>query len=233
MAVNLISKEKSFRGCTFITGFHGIGETGYIAVSYLVHTLNASRIGFIDVAKPPPFITASEFGLTTPFEIYKQGKIVILKLEFPPHKSEETQMLKTISSWIVEKKFKEAVLIGGLDSTFKGDDSDLKIVPTSAYLTKPKRMKKPILDKGLFVFGPLAVLLGEFEVHNFPAIAVLPYAESNRADPGAAANAIKTISKMCKIKVDIKDLERDAKEIEEEVTKRVAQTRESMKGMYI
>jgi uncharacterized protein len=77
------------------------------------------------------------------------------------------------------------------------------------------------------------VLLGEFEVHNFPAIAVLPYAESNRADPGAAAKAIKTISKMCKIKVDIKDLERDAKEIEEEVTKRVAQTRESMKGMYI
>ncbi len=233
MVINLVSKVKSFRGCTLITGFHGIGETGYIAVSYLVNALNASRIGFIHVEKPPPFITASNNGITTPFEIYKRGKIVLFKLEFPPHKSEESRMMKTISSWVIEKKFKETVLIGGLDSTFKSDASDLKIVPTSAYLTKQRRVKKPILDQGLFVFGPLAILLGEFEINSFPAVAVLPYAEANIADPGAAAIAIKTISKICNIKVDTRDLERDAKEIQEEINKRVTQTRESMKGMYI
>jgi uncharacterized protein len=233
VAVNLISKGKSFRGCTFVTGFHGIGETGYVAVSYLVHALNAHRIGFIDVEKPPPFVTASESGLTTPFEIYRRGNIVLLKLEFPPHRSEEAQMLKTISSWVVKKKFKEAVLIGGLDIAFKSDESEIKIVPTSAYLNKPRRVKKPILDEGLFVFGPLAVLLSEFEIHNFPAVAILPYAQVNRADPGAAAVAIKMISKMCNLKVNTEELERDAKEIEEEVNRRVTQARESLKGVYI
>ena len=232
MSINLIKKTQSFRGYTFITGFHGIGETGYISVSYIIQVLNASRIGFIEVSKPPPFITASESGLITPFELYRRGKIVLLKLEFPPNKSEETQMLKTISSWVVQKQFKEAVLIGGLDSSFKTEDEEPKIVPTSAYYVK-KKIKNPILDHGLFVFGPLAILLGEFEMRNFPAVAVLPYAELNRADPGAAAEAIKTISNICKLKINTQDLEKDAKEIEEEVNKKVAQARESLKGMYI
>ena len=111
MSINLTKKTTSFKGCTFITGFHGIGETGYISVSYIIQVLNASRIGFIEANKPPPFITASESGLITPFELYKQGKIVLLKLEFPPNKSEETQILKLISSWVVQKKFKEAKII--------------------------------------------------------------------------------------------------------------------------
>ena len=82
MPVNIIAKSSNLRNSTLITGFHGVGETGYISVSYLVHALNAQRIGFVDVAHPPPLIATSETGLVTPFEVYRAGKIVLVKLEF-------------------------------------------------------------------------------------------------------------------------------------------------------
>jgi predicted ATP-grasp superfamily ATP-dependent carboligase len=232
LPVNLIVKSTNLRNSTLITGFHGVGETGYISVSYLVHALNAQRIGFIDVAHPPPFIATSESGLVTPFEIYKAGKIVLVKLEFSPHRTEEAEFAKSISHWVMNSKFKDAVLIGGLDGSLQSGSDGVRIVPTHGYPIRAKKMKHHLLEAGLFVYGPLAVMLGEFEKKNFPAIAILPYASANHADPKAAATAIKTISKAYGLKVDVKDLEYDAKDIEQELDKRLQQTTRSLRGMY-
>lgn len=215
-----------------ITGFHGVGETGYISVSYLVHALKADRIGFVDVAHPPPFIATSEEGLVTPFEVYKAGKVVLVKLEFSPHRSEEAEFAKTLAQWAMNSKFRDAVLIGGLDGSLQSGPDRVRIVPTHTYPLKSTKMKHPMLEAGLFVYGPLAVMLGEFEKRAFPAIAILPYASADHADPKAAATAIKSIAKAYRMKVDVKDLEYDAKDIEEEIDKRLQQTARSLRGMY-
>ncbi|MEM4251751.1 MAG: PAC2 family protein, partial [Candidatus Bathyarchaeia archaeon] len=70
MTVQINVVKGNYRGLTFITGFHGIGETGYIATSFLVHALHAKRIGFIEVEHPPPFVNSTNETLVTPFEIY-------------------------------------------------------------------------------------------------------------------------------------------------------------------
>jgi uncharacterized protein len=227
-----VVKATNLRNSTLITGFHGVGETGYISVSYLVHALNAQRIGFIDVAHPPPFIATSETGLVTPFEVYKAGKIVLVKLEFSPHRTEEAEFAKSIAHWVMDYKFRDAVLIGGLDGSLQSGEDKVRIVPTHSYPISTKKMKYPLLEAGLFVYGPLAVMLGEFEKRNFPAVAILPYASANHADPKAAATAIRTVSKVYGLKVDVKDLEYDAKDIEEEIDKRLQQTTRSLRGMY-
>lgn len=232
MPVNLLVRTSNLRNCTLITGFHGVGETGYISVSYLVHTLKAERIGFVDVAHPPPFIATSDDGLVTPFEVYKAGKIILVKLEFSPHRSEEAEFAKTLANWAMNSKFRDAVLIGGLDGTLQSGPDGVRIVPTRTYPLKSRKMKHPSLEEGLFVYGPLAVMLGEFEKRNFPAVAILPYASADHADPKAAATAIKSISKAYGLKVDVKDLEHDAKDIEEEIDKRLQQTARSLRGMY-
>lgn len=232
MPVNLLVRTSNLRNCTLITGFHGVGETGYISVSYLVHTLKAERIGFVDVAHPPPFIATSDDGLVTPFEVYKAGKIILVKLEFSPHRSEEAEFAKTLANWAINSKFRDAVLIGGLDGTLQSGPDGVRIVPTRTYPLKSRKMKHPSLEEGLFVYGPLAVMLGEFEKRNFPAVAILPYASADHADPKAAATAIKSISKAYSLKVDVKDLEYDAKDIEEEIDKRLQQTARSLRGMY-
>jgi len=215
-----------------MTGFHGIGSTGYIAVSYLVHSLEAKRIGFVDVAHPPPFISTSEEGLVTPFEIFRKGKLVFVKLEFAPHRAEEAEFAKELARWAIREKFKDAVLIGGLDSTLKSGKQDVRIVPTRAYLSRKNSFKYPTLEPGLFVYGQLAVMLSEFEMNNFPAIGILPYASPTAADPSAAAVAVRMICKAYGVKVDVSDLEDGAKEIEEELEKRMKQTSKSLRSMY-
>jgi len=215
-----------------MTGFHGIGSTGYIAISYLVHSLQAKRIGFVDVAHPPPFVSTSEDGLVTPFEVFRKGRLVFVKLEFAPHRTEESEFAKVLARWTIAQKFKDAVLVGGLDSSLKSGKQDVRIVPTRSYLTRKNSFKYPTLEPGLFVYGQLAVMLSEFEMHNFPAIAVLPYASAAAADPSAAAVAVKTICKAYRIKVDVADLEDGAKDIEEEFEKRMKQTSKSLQSMY-
>jgi len=232
LPVNILVRTPSLRNCTLVTGFHGVGETGYITVSYLVNTLRAKRIGFVDVAHPPPFIATSEAGLVTPFEVYRAGQIVLVKLEFSPHRSEESEFAKTLARWVMENKFKDAVLIGGLDASLQSGSDGIRIVSTGSYPLKTRKMKHPTLEIGLFVYGPLAVMLGEFEKKGFPALAILPYASATHADPKAAATAVRAVSKAYGLKVSVKDLEYDAKDIEEEIDKRLQQTARSLRGMY-
>jgi len=198
----------------------------------MIHALKAERIGFIDVSNPPPWVGTAEGGLVTPFEVYRRGKTVLVKLEFSPHRSEEAEFAKVLSNWAVEQKFKDAILIGGLDAAFKQGREDFCVVPTGAYLDRAKVFKAPILEPGLLVYGPLAVMLSEFEIHDFPAIAVLPYAEPARADPAAAALALRKISKAYSLKVDVDELVKDAKFIERDFDQKSRLTRKSMERMY-
>ncbi len=232
MTIRLLVRAKNLKGSTLVTGFHGVGQTGYIATSYMIHALKAERIGFIDVSNPPPWVGTAEGGLVTPFEVYRRGKTVLVKLEFSPHRSEEAEFAKVLSNWAVEQKFKDAILIGGLDAAFKQGREDFCVVPTGAYLDRAKVFKAPILEPGLLVYGPLAVMLSEFEIHDFPAIAVLPYAEPARADPAAAALALRKISKAYSLKVDVDELVKDAKFIERDFDQKSRLTRKSMERMY-
>ena len=155
-----------------------------------------------------------------------------MKLEFSPHRSEEAEFAKTVANWAMQSHFKDAVLIGGLDESLQSGPDGVRVVPTKSFPIKSIKMKHPTLESGLFVYGPLAIMLCEFEKKQFPAVAVLPYASASHADPKAAATAIKTISKAYGLKVDVKDLEYDAKDIEEEIDKRLEQTARSLRGMY-
>ncbi len=233
VTVALKVKKHNMKNCTFLTGFHGVGETGYISISYLVNTLKAKRIGFIEVENPPPFINTAEKGIVTPFEIFKSKNLVLARLEFSPHRSEEAEFTKTLANWVIKEKFKDAVLIGGLDSNFKVGKDPFKIVPTTAYLPKKKLFKTSVLEPDLLVYGPLAIMLGEFEIRNFPAIGILPYASSLVADPGAAVIAIRNISKAYNVKVDVSQLKRDAEHIEVEIKQKMKRAQDSRQNMYV
>jgi len=232
MTIRLLVNSRNLKGCTLVTGFHGVGQTGYIATSYMIHALKADRIGFIDVSNPPPWVGTAEGGLVTPFEVYRKARTVLVKLEFSPHRSEEAEFAKSLANWAIEQKFKDAILVGGLDSAYKQTKEEFCVVPTGAYLDRAKAFKAPILEPGLLVYGPLAVMLSEFEIHDFPAVAVLPYAEPARADPAAAALAIKRISKVYNFNVQIDDLVKDAKFIEKEFDQKSRLTRKSLQRMY-
>jgi uncharacterized protein len=211
-------KEKT-EGCCFVTGFHGVGLTGYITINHLVKSLHARPIGYVETQQQPALISLADGRISFPFELYRIADMVILFPRFQPKRSEVRDFTHEMVDWIVENKFKEAVLIGGLDNRFKQGNESIRCVPTRASLERAKSLNVPLLEESLFVTGPLALMLAYSEMKGFPAIAFLPYSERGRPDPRAAAIAIKQINTIFGLNIDIYELINDAKRIEDEVTK--------------
>ena len=215
-----MSNDHDFSGFNLITGFHGIGACGFITVRHIVESLKCERIGFIETEMLPALVSLENNRLILPFELYMYEKNVIFLPRFQPYRAEQRIIARNISNWAIENNFKQAFLIGGLDSKFKKDgDNNCRIVPTSAATDLIKDHDNiTLLEKGLFVTGPLALFLSYFEIQNFAAIAILPYSNRERPDPRASAEAIKTLGSFIDgLQIDIESLLKDAERIEAEI----------------
>src|SRR5438067_12528734 len=96
--VQLLVDSRNLKGSTLVTGFHGVGQTGYIATSHMIHALKADRVGYVQVANPPPWVGTADGGVVTPFEAYRRGKTVLAKLECDPQRSAEAEFATVIPS---------------------------------------------------------------------------------------------------------------------------------------
>jgi predicted ATP-grasp superfamily ATP-dependent carboligase len=225
--------KNDFAETILITGFHGIGECGYIAATQLIEALQAERIGMIESDALPSFVAMQEDRLSLPYELYffegKKDKFIVILTNFQPNLHELNYFCKGIVDWAVSNKFKEAFLIGGLDNRFQKDgDRPYRCVLTQKYKERAKKLDTPLLERGLYVTGPLALLLAYFEMEDFPAIAVLPYGKRDRPDPRAASIAVEEFSKLYNIEIDVSGLLKDAQKIEEELEEMLRQQQEKM-----
>lgn len=238
--IQFIFKEKqNFEGCTLLNGWHGIGECGFISISHIVDKLGAERIGFIITDNIPQFITIKNEKITFPFEIYRKDDLVIVLPIFEPIKTEHLKFTKTIVEWSIEEKFKQAILVGGLDRRLQ-DENRLKVIYTQNFLKENPSLDLPILDEGLYVTGPLAYLLMFYELRNFPALSLLPYAERSRPDPVAASVAVEEISKVLNTPIEVEGLLEQAEKIEKEIQSllqasktKTGKENDTDKGMFV
>ncbi len=216
--IHMLVPEK-VKGKCFITGFRSnIGQTGYIVIRHLIQAMNAKRVGFIELGDPPPSVFMEEGILATPLEIYASEQFVILFPRLQPSKEEWVILAKGIAEWVVRNELKDAVLIGGLDNRFKIDDDDeLRGAATTVALDLLNQNEISPLERGLGIYGPLALILYYFEIADFPTIALLPYAERGRPDPRAASVAVTYLNKLYDLTLDNTNLLEHAKEIEAEI----------------
>ena len=153
---------------------------------------------------------------TFPFEIYRKDNVVVILPIFEPIKSEHLNFTKTIVEWSIKEGFKQAILVGGLDKRLQ-DDHNMKAIYTKKFKDTNPEVDIPILDEGLYVTGPLAYMLMFYELNNFPAVSLLPYAERSRPDPVSPSNAIEQINRILNIDVNIHELLEEAEKIEKEI----------------
>jgi len=213
----ILKKKVDLENSVFITGFHGIGYTGYIAVNHMIESTKAELIGYITTEQYPPIVSLDDQRVLTPYELFMYKDIVLFLPRFQPAPSEQNILMKILAEWTVKNRFKEAILIGGLDIKLKTGEEKLRVVPTSSFKSNDKKMELKRLDKNLYVVGPLAALLAYYEIKEFPAIALLPYAQRGRPDPMAAATAIEVINRFYNLNVPTEQLIKDAKQIEQEI----------------
>jgi uncharacterized protein len=211
--------KKDFKikpGSTFICGFHGLGEVGFLSTAHLTRTLEAERVGFIKSDMLPLFVSMENERLVLPFELYsyEEKKMIFLVPRFQPHQSEQWGFIDKLASWVAENNFKETLLLGGLDASFKEDEEDMRCVPTTAYKENLEKWKVPILEEGLFVAGPLALFLAELEMHDAPALGLLTYATRGRPDPRSAATMLEKINEIYGVGANVEQLLEESREIE-------------------
>lgn len=214
ISAKLFPEDLDVDGLSLITGFHGIGSTGFLALNHLINTLKPDRIGVFETDYLSPISTINSGKIITPFEIYKKDNIAFLRVAVPPLQGNEIVFLRNVCEIILEKNFKELILLGGLDAQLKKDDSNFRYVKTSSYkLPKYLSDSTPLEDERVII-GPVAQMLNFMEVRNFPTLGLLPFATSIRLDPRAASEAVKILSNIFNLEVEVDTLVEQALELD-------------------
>jgi len=209
-----LEKRPSKNGKRFlVTGFPGFGAVGFITVKFLVDKLGMKRIGFIKTPSIPDITSLENYGLSLPHEIFidASGTLVTLLNRVNPSRGRMNSFVKSFLSLVTELDVDEIVLVGGVDSRFKEGEEEYRWLATSA---SNRKLDAPLFMRGPFIVGPLASLLIACELQNVPAIAIFPYTEPESFDHRAAAVAIRVLSKVVGIEVDVTELLQHAEMIE-------------------
>lgn len=207
------------KGRILVSGFHSaLGETGYIVLRHLAGQEQARPIGCIMSPLVPPHVFIGGERLLMPIELYEYGdRFILLFTRLQPHRAEWAPFTETIANWCVDMEFKEAVLLGGLDMQFAEGDNQYRCAFSSTFRETAHKFELPVLEEGRGIYGPLALLLANFQIRDFPAVAVLPYAERGRPDPRAASIAIDVFNTLYDLDIKTEELMADAEAIEKEI----------------
>lgn len=203
---NIIPQNVDLKDLSLIAGFHGIGATGYVSIKYLIDQLKPEQIASIDTDAIFPVSSNSAGTLVTPYQIYKHNKLAILRAEISPSRKSELLFLRQLCDLLLDKKIKELILIGGLDSAFKTDDSMIRYVKTSSFTPSQNFNNFKLLEDDRIIVGPVALMLNYMEIKKFPAYALLPFASPERVDYNAAADVLKIISQIHSLDIDLDPL---------------------------
>ena len=184
------------------------------ALFKLINTLKPKRIGVFETDYLSPISSINSGKIITPFEIYQKDNVALLRVAVPPLQGNELVFLRNVCEIILEKNFKELILLGGLDAQLKKDDSNFRYVKTSSYkLPKSLSDSTPLEDERIII-GPVAQMLNFMEVRNFPTLGLLPFATSIRLDPRAASEAVKILSNIFNLEVEVDTLVEQALELD-------------------
>ena len=225
-----------------VTGFRGFGMVGYMVSKHLAMSLNAEKIGYILTDETPPIILVEEDGVGFPFEIYysRKANTVIIVNRALPERANTDDYAKTIAGWANTNKIRYAILVGGLSRDFmpSGEGYGYRWI-SNKYYHGPK-LDAPLMEAGLGVMGPLALLYIYLDYYRVPSIMVLPYSLVDEIDYNAAVNGVKIIlEKLVGVKADLTLLEEMASRQKEEAQKILQLMREQLrregeeKGMYM
>jgi uncharacterized protein len=219
--IEIIIKAKNFdpKGKILVSGFHSaLGETGYIVLRHLTAQADAQLVGYITSPLLPPHVFLSKNRLLLPIELYSfQQKFILLFTRLQPHRAEWAPFAEAIAQWAFDAKVKECLLLGGLDQQFAEGGEQYRTAYTTAYKTTAEQYNLPLLEEGRGIYGPLALLLANFEILDFPAVAILPYAERGRPDPRAASIAVDVVNRLYNLEISTQELMEDAENIEAEI----------------
>ncbi|WP_405023585.1 proteasome assembly chaperone family protein [Metallosphaera sp.] len=208
------------RNSKFISGFRTLGEVGYLSIRHLVLMRKMRRIGFVLTKYLRDVTFLDDYGVATPFELFYDDEYKVLAMlnHLLPFQREWSDFTHGMVKWLKRVQIRDSILVGGLDKRYKDVNDPLKWMRTSRSSIE---LEYPTLNKQLIMVGPLALFTVYAEIEDLPATVLLPYADRERLDPGAAAVAVDVINKIIGFNIDTRELYEDAKKIEQELQRQL------------
>lgn len=199
-----------------VTGFHGYGAVGYLATRYIVSKLGMDLVGFIETPLAVDFTSIEDYGFSKPHEIFVKQldrvELMVLLNRVNPDRRFMTSYIKAFIDVVRIFSVGEVLLIGGLDVRFREDSEEFRWLKTRP---SKRSLDAPYFMKGTYIVGPLASVLLALEEHGISAVAIFPYTEPESVDHRAAALAVRVVSSILGIEVDVSELVNYAEKVEE------------------
>jgi uncharacterized protein len=229
----IIEKKQIPSEATMIIGLPDVGLVGLIATSYIISELKLEEIAYMDSDLLPPVVVLHNGLPHAPLRIYGNQNLIAVISELAVPAPAIYTIMRAIVDWGQDKKVKRIISMGGIPVENRQSINEPKVFGAASNQELIDMLSKngiKVMKEG-YMAGPQALSMRYSVSKKIPAIALLAQAFYNFPDPEAAAMALKEITKVIDVKVDISKLLEKGEEIRLKARDVMKRTQQEMNRM--
>jgi uncharacterized protein len=231
--VKIVEKKPVNSEATMIIGLPDVGLVGLIATSYLISELNLDEIAYMDSDLLPPVVVLHEGLPHAPLRIYGNQNLIVVISELAIPAPAIYTITREIVDWAQAKKIKKIISMGGIPTENRQSIKEPEVFATASnqeLLNTINKSGLKTLNAG-YIVGTQALSMRYSISKEIPSIAILAQSFYNYPDPQAAAIALKELSKISEIRVDVSKLLAKGEEIRLKARDTMKRTQQEMNRM--
>lgn len=198
-----------------LCGFPDVGLVGVLASSHIISELKLEEMAYVDSDLLPPVVVLHKGLPYSPMRIFGKDDLLVTIAETAIPAKGVQRLIRSFIDWTTSKDVKMLVPIGGIPVQNRQDVDEPKVFGSASSLDVLSLLEEKgvkVLKEGYMV-GPQALIMRYCAERNVPAVALLAQSFYNYPDPEAAAAALKQLSNITGIKVDVSKLFERGEEI--------------------
>ena len=232
-SVKIVEKKLIPSEATMIIGLPDVGLVGLIATSYIISELNLEEIAYMDSDLLPPVVVLHKGLPHAPIRIYGNQNLMAVISELAVPAPSIYTIMREIVDWGQTKKVKRIVSMGGIPIENRQSINEPEVFVAASnqeLLDTVNKNGLKTLNEG-YIAGPQALSMRYSVSKKMQAIAILAQSFYNYPDPQAAAMALKELSKVSDIKLDVSKLLEKGEEIRLKARDIMKRTQQEMNRM--
>ena len=218
---------------TMIIGLPDVGLVGLIATSYLISELDLEEIAYMESDLLPPVVVLHEGLPHAPLRMYGNKNLIAVISERAIPAPAIYTITREIVDWAQAKKVKRILSIGGIPTENRQTIKEPEVFAAASNQELLDTLTKSglkTLNEG-YIVGAQALSMRYSISKKMQSIAILAQSFYNYPDPQAAAIALKELSKISDIKVDVSKLLEKGEEIRLKARDIMKRTQQEMNRM--
>jgi uncharacterized protein len=232
-SVKIVENKPVPSEATMIIGLPDVGLVGLIATSYLISELNLEEIAYMDSDLLPPVVVLHEGLPHAPLRIYGNQNLIAVISELAIPAPAIYTVTRELVDWAQAKKIKRIISMGGIPTENRQTIKEPEVFAAASNQELLDTLTKSglkTLNEG-YIVGAQALSMRYSISKKMPSIAILAQSFYNYPDPQAAAIALRELSKISDVKVDVSKLLEKGEEIRLKARDIMKRTQQEMNRM--